>query len=240
MKVLGVDVQPRVEKEPLLDVPAIVMTDATPEASGPPDTTDAAPAKRKAPNTRASKATSQQGRSKSRRRPAAKAATASPSQRRAAKAAAQETSTKRTRDGSVGRETFAAVQALVKQGKSKTDAFNLVAAETGRNSGTVAANYYRAARASGAVKPRSTRRSRGTPSRVEGVSTEGTGGQPSSQNSLRLVRVSARDSDQLREIDRLTKELVKSVNDLTTAMKAQSLEVADLRQRLAGIRSLLK
>ena len=55
-------------------------------------------------------------------------------------------------------ETFEQVEALVKQGKSKTDAFAQVASDTGRNTGTVSANYYRVARANGVVKPRRRRR----------------------------------------------------------------------------------
>src|SRR4051812_6908212 len=58
------------------------------------------------------------------------------------------------RDGSVGKETFDQVEALVKQGKSKSDAFKQIASDSGRNVGTVSANYYRVARSSGAVKPR--------------------------------------------------------------------------------------
>ena len=61
---------------------------------------------------------------------------------------------KSNRDGSVGRDNFKQVEALLKQGKNKTEAFKQVAADTGKNSGTVAANYYRVARTKGAVKPR--------------------------------------------------------------------------------------
>src|SRR5690349_4045852 len=55
------------------------------------------------------------------------------------------------RDGSVGKETFEKVEALMKEGKSKTEAFAQVASETGKNAGTVSANYYRVARANGSV-----------------------------------------------------------------------------------------
>jgi hypothetical protein len=56
------------------------------------------------------------------------------------------------RSGSVGKQIFEQVEALVKQGKSKTEAFAQIASDTGRNSGTVSANYYRVARASGTTK----------------------------------------------------------------------------------------
>ena len=61
------------------------------------------------------------------------------------------------RDGAVGKATFEQVEALTKQGKTKTEAFEQIASDTGRNRGTVAANYYRVARASGALKPRKRR-----------------------------------------------------------------------------------
>jgi hypothetical protein len=64
---------------------------------------------------------------------------------------------KRTRNGSVGRDTFDQVEALVKEDKTKTEAFKQIAGTTGKNSGTVAANFYRVARSSGAVKPRTAR-----------------------------------------------------------------------------------
>jgi hypothetical protein len=227
VKVLGVDVQPKVEKEPLLDVPAIVMTDATQEASGPPDMTDAAPAKPKARNTRASKATSQQGRSKNRRRPAAKAATASPPERQAAKAAAQEASTKRTRDGSVGRETFAAVEALVRQGKTKSEAFKQIAEDTGKNSGTVAAAYYRVARSNGTVKPRQRRVKVAVAARTRPQKS-------GSQNVSRSRRASTRNS-----VDQIVGELVASVQALTEAVMIQDAEVRELRSRVDGVRSLI-
>jgi hypothetical protein len=53
---------------------------------------------------------------------------------------------KRTRDGSVGRDTFNLVEALVKEGKTKTEAFEQITRTNGKNSVTVAANYYRIAR----------------------------------------------------------------------------------------------
>jgi hypothetical protein len=158
VKVLGVEVQPaEVDKEPVLDIPAIVMTDAAEASDGlalaASDTTSSKP---KARNARASKAASRQGRAKRRTRPASKAATPSPPERRTGrtKAAAPRESPKRPRDGSIGRETLAAVEALVKQGKTKSEAFKQIAEDTGKNSGTVAAAYYRVARLNGTVKPR--------------------------------------------------------------------------------------
>jgi hypothetical protein len=49
--------------------------------------------------------------------------------------------------GQVGRETFDAVQALVVDGRKRTEAFAIVAERTGRSAATVATAYYRVARA---------------------------------------------------------------------------------------------
>jgi hypothetical protein len=127
------------------------------------------------------------------------------------------------RDGSVGKETFAKVEALTKKGKSKTEAFAQVASETGRNPGTVAANYYRVARANGTVKPRPTRRT--TRSRTT--------------DNARSVRRTARKSPANGSLDQLANDLVASVQALAAAVKAQDQEVADLRDRLDRVRKTL-
>jgi hypothetical protein len=122
------------------------------------------------------------------------------------------------RDGSVGKETFEQVEALVKQGKSKSEAFAQVASDTGRNTGTVSANYYRVARANGVVKPR--RR----------PSTKATSRTP----RTRTPRTTSRGGPS--HIDRLAADLVKSVTALADAIKSQEAEVASLRNRLEGVR----
>jgi hypothetical protein len=220
VKVLGVEVQPaEAERESVLDIPAIDMTEGK-KAASPSQDSDRRPAKPKARNARASNAASQKGRAKSRRRPAVKAAAASAAERRAAKAAAQ-APPKRTRDGSVGRETFAAVEALVKQGKSKSEAFKQVATDTGKNSGTVAANYYRVARTEGAVKPRRGRRATSV-ARESNTITAGRRRRSAASNGT--------------DISRLSADLVKSVQALADAVQAQGREVAELRSRLDGVR----
>ena len=77
------------------------------------------------------------------------------------------------------------------------------------------------------MKPRSPRRS-----------TRRSGARSNTGNDLELVRAPAR-GDQQRDIDRLATSLVASVNALASVVKAQSLEMSDLRQRLEGVRSLL-
>ena len=123
------------------------------------------------------------------------------------------------RDGSVGRETFEQVTALTKQGKSKSEAFAQIASDTGRNSGTVAANYYRVARANGAVKPR---RRRGKATSSVKITAARRGRPAASKNGP--------------DLDRLTGDLVKSVTALADAVKHQESEIADLRKRLDGVR----
>ncbi len=134
---------------------------------------------------------------------------------------------KGSRDGSVGRETFAQVEALVKQGRNKSEAFKQVAEDTGRNTGTVAANYYRVARAGGTVKPHKARRkavsSRSVSSR-----------QAATQSATRGQAVTTSNG-----IDQIVGQLVESVQALAEAVKAQEAEVSELRGRLDGVRGLL-
>jgi small-conductance mechanosensitive channel len=123
------------------------------------------------------------------------------------------------RDGSIGKQTYAQVEALVKQGKSKTEAFAQIASETGRNSGTVSANYYRVARAAGAPKRRGRDKQASTARST-----------PRRRSAPSAARRSGAD------IDRLTADLVTSVTALTEAVKRQETDVASLRDRLDSIR----
>ncbi len=125
------------------------------------------------------------------------------------------------RDGSIGKETFEQVEAIVRQGKSKTEAFAQIASDTGRNTGTVSANYYRVARANGVVK--SGRR----------ASTKATSRTP----RTRTQRTTPRRGPS--HIDRLAADLVKSVTALADAIKSQEAEVALLRGRLEGVRQVI-
>jgi hypothetical protein len=131
-----------------------------------------------------------------------------------------------SRDGSVGTATFEQVEALLKKGKNKKAAFDQIATDTGKNSGTVAANYYRAARANGAVKPR--RRPRAVAPRSRASVKAG------AANGARQGRAQTNGS-----IDKITKDLVRNVQALATAVTVQENEVADLRARLDGVRNLL-
>jgi hypothetical protein len=128
---------------------------------------------------------------------------------------AKKATPKRIRDGSVGRETFQAVEALVKQGKSKTEAFTQVAADTGKKVGAISANYYRVARASGAVKPRK-RTARSAPAAA-----------------TRRAPAARRQRPASVSVNQIVRQLAASVAALTEAVKAQDAEVRELRGRLA-------
>jgi hypothetical protein len=209
MKVLGVEVPPaKVEREPVLDVPAIDMTTAPPEEAVSPSTAEAVTADVAKP-ARPSRA---------KPKPSA----------RSPKRSTNGKAPKRSRNGSIGRETYEAVEALVEDGTKKTEAFNVVAGRTGRSASTVAATYYRLAGADRTVKPPRTRRSE----------TKATS--RASASSAPIRREGRQSAGLNGDIDRLTGDLVSNVQALAKAMQAQSREVSELRQRLDGVRSLLR
>jgi hypothetical protein len=138
--------------------------------------------------------------------------------------------TARRRDGSVGRETFEQVEALVKQGKNKSEAFKQVAADTGKNAGTVHAAYYRVALASSAVKPRK--------ARAKAAPAAATRRRQKAAQSVRRPS-GVKSGDGRGSVDQIVRQLVASVQALTEAVKAQDAEVRELRGRLNGVRSIL-
>lgn len=128
------------------------------------------------------------------------------------------------RDGSVGRATFARVEELTAEGKSKTDAFRQIAEETGKNSATVAAAYYRVAHANGTVKPRRRRRKARVASTAQPATAVRRGRPPATRPS---------------DIDQLAAQLVSNVQALAAAMTQQQAELDETRRRLEGVRSVL-
>ncbi len=222
VQVLGVEVQPTVVKESVLDVPAIDMTDAAkPKATSGTATQSNQAAGAKTTRRKARKA------SVSRNRPVpSKTASAD----RPPSGTAKADQPKRIRDGSVGRDTFKQVEALLKQGKNKTEAFKLVASDTGRNSGTVAANYYRVARANGAVKPRKVR--------AKAAPTTAKRGRQKTAQSVRRPS-NPRSGNNAQSMDQIVGQLLANVQALTEAVKAQDAEVRELRGRLDGAARLL-
>jgi hypothetical protein len=216
VQVLGVEVQPTVTKEPVLDVPAIDMTDAgKPEVPSRmvPGPNQARGAKAPTPKRSARRATVT--------RPDRPVLSKNPSAGPPPSRKVEGDQPKRTRDGSVGRDTFQQVEALLKQGKNKTEAFKQVAADTGKNRGTVAANYYRLARANGAVRQPQTVRAKPGPT------------------TAKRSRQSNSRSGNDRSLDQIVGQVVAAVQALTEAVKAQDAEVRELRGRLERARRLL-
>lgn len=211
MKVLGVDVQPaEVESERVLDVPTIDMTDRANarKAAATPPASAAKPPRRK-PSSKTLKP-------RSKGKKAVRA--------RAAKAA--ETPASRRRDGSVGRETFQAVEDLVSTGMKKAEAFKQVARKTNRSAGTVATTYYRLAgqRATPAPKPAK---------RMAAAGHQGT------RQSQRRARNGRAVSGGPAGIEGLAGELVSTLTQLSEAVSQQSRELAELRSRVDGMRKVI-
>ncbi|MDH3227140.1 MAG: hypothetical protein OEM67_08655 [Thermoleophilia bacterium] len=104
-----------------------------------------------------------------------------------------------TRRGRIGVEIFEQVEKLVSdEGLTRTQAFERISEETGRRSGTVAANYYRIARQRGAsLQPRGRRGARG-------------GGGSSKDADAVLKRA----SDVMGELASLVKQQAKELNRL--------------------------
>ena len=125
-------------------------------------------------------------------------------------------STDATERGGVGNQIFDEVERLVAGGMNKTQAFSDISARTGREAGTVAANYYRVARQRGAeLRPR---RRRG-----EGPGRRGRGGGGDVQFALTKANA--------------------ALDDLARAIRAQEQELTRLRSESAGyaeIRRLAK
>ncbi len=119
--------------------------------------------------------------------------------------------------GGVGNQIFDEVERLVAGGMNKSQAFNDISQRTGRESGTVAANYYRVARQRGAeLRPRRRR----------------------SETPTRRGRAGA-DSDVRAALAKATAAL----DELTRAVRAQEQEMTRLRaesQSYAEIRRLAR
>jgi hypothetical protein len=109
--------------------------------------------------------------------------------------------------GGVGNEIFDEVEKLVAGGMNKSQAFAAISERTGRQSGTVAANYYRVARQRGTqLRPRR-RRSEGAPRRA---------GRPGGDVQAALAKATA------------------ALDELSRAVRAQEQELARLRSESQG------
>src|SRR3954454_12771685 len=129
------------------------------------------------------------------------------------------------RSGEVGEQIYEQVETLVGQGMTRTEAFGRISEESGRRSGTVAANYYRVARkrGGGQTATRGRRASAGT-------GASGRRGAPA-----RRARRGGSDGN----IDDLADAVVESVQALATAVRNQGSQLEALRARLDGVRRLL-
>jgi hypothetical protein len=107
----------------------------------------------------------------------------------------------------VGTETFERANVLVAEGKTRTEAFAQIGQERGSRPGTVAANYYRVARAEGqrrgAGRPKRARERRAT-SAVAPARRPRSAPAPGGTNDIRQVA---------QQIAELTKQLVRQVEE---------------------------
>jgi hypothetical protein len=132
------------------------------------------------------------------------------------------------RSGEVGEQIYDQVEKLVADGMNRTEAFAKISADSGRRAGTVAANYYRVARkrAGGSLRPRA---KRGRPARRTATAAA------ASTSRRGRTRTRAAGGD----IDSLANALVRDVQALANAIKAQAGEVAEMRKKLDGVKKLL-
>lgn len=133
------------------------------------------------------------------------------------------------RSGVIGEQIYDQVEKLVADGMNRTQAFAEISKQSGRQAGTVAANYYRVARkrAGGSLRKR-----KASPERKPRA-TASKGGRPRSTRTRRAATGGGGD------IDALAAQLVASVEALADAVKAQGAEVKELRSRLDGVKKLL-
>jgi hypothetical protein len=126
------------------------------------------------------------------------------------------------RSGVIGEQIYDQVEKLVADGMNRTQAFAEISKESGRQAGTVAANYYRVARkrAGGSVrKPRAARGSR-SDARTPG-------------------RTARRPAAASSDIEQIAAQLLANMEALTAALREQDAEVKELRSRLDGVKKLL-
>ena len=123
-------------------------------------------------------------------------------------------STDATERGGIGNQIFDEVEKLVAGGMNKSQAFSDISARTGRESGTVAANYYRVARQRGAeLRPRR-RRGEGPGRRGRGVA----GGD--------VQAALAKASAALDELSRAVRQQEQEI----TRLRAESQGYAEIRR----------
>jgi hypothetical protein len=117
-----------------------------------------------------------------------------------------------TSRGSIGNQIFDEVESLVAGGMNKSQAFADISKRTGREAGTVAANYYRVARQRGAeLRPRRRRGAAGTRGDVQTALAKATAALDELARAVRqqeqeLARL-RNDSQSMAEFRRLAKRI---------------------------------
>ncbi len=118
------------------------------------------------------------------------------------------------RRGGVGNQIFDEVEQLVAGGMNKSQAFNDISQRTGREAGTVAANYYRVARQRGAaLRPRRRR-------------AEGSAGRGRAAGSGDVAAALAKAQAALDELSRAVRRQEQEI----ARMRDESRSLAELRR----------
>jgi hypothetical protein len=123
------------------------------------------------------------------------------------------------RTATIGPEIYERVNALVGEGKSRTEAFAQVGQERNSRPGTVAANYYRVARAQGQTSGR--RRGTGTRAR-RGRATA------SAPAARQRTRTAARASDGNGDIRQIAQQIADLTQQLVRQVEARDQQIRDL------------
>ncbi len=133
------------------------------------------------------------------------------------------------RKGVIGEQIYTEVEQLVSGGLNRTQAFAQISKQSGRKTGTVAANYYRIARQRADESLRTAKQK--TQARAQATKTPSTRRSPSARARRSVANGG--------EITALTSDLIRSIDALATAIKAQDGELQELRSRLDGVKTLL-
>ena len=123
------------------------------------------------------------------------------------------------RTATIGPAVYERVTQLTAEGKNRTEAFEVVAAERSMNPGTVSANYYRVARSQGSKKPRkaraktSARRAATSTGRARGRAARTPTSAPASSGANGDISALA------NQIGDLVQQLVRQVDDRDRRMR---------------------
>jgi hypothetical protein len=120
------------------------------------------------------------------------------------------------RTATIGPEIFERTNALVAEGKTRTEAFAQIGQERGSRPGTVSANYYRVARSQGAGRPQ--KRTAGTRPRRRPTATA------APTRRTRTTRAVANPNGDIAQIAQqiadLTQQLVRQVEERDNRIRA--------------------